>query len=195
VADGATFCSTCGQAVPGAGVLARPQAGGEVAPYGAPASMRYSGFWLRFAAYLIDGVIMSAGIFAMFIPLIAALGLSAALSGVNVHVDHAMGPAQIKMLVGWIFVLLGLAVLVTWLYHALMESSAWQATVGKRVVGLIVTDMAGQPISFARASGRHFAKFISNLIPFEFGYIMAAFTEKRQALHDMIAGCVILKNN
>jgi uncharacterized RDD family membrane protein YckC len=194
VTDGVAFCTTCGQAVPGAGgVVARTQVGGTVTTYPAPAGTQYSGFWIRFAAYLIDGLIMSAGILVLFIPSTAALGLSSAMSGMRW--DRGMEPAQITLLVGWIFLLLGLAVLVTWLYHALLESSAWQATIGKRAVGLIVTDLAGRPISFARASGRHFAKFISNLIPFEIGYIMAAFTDKRQALHDMIAGCLILKNN
>jgi uncharacterized RDD family membrane protein YckC len=166
VTDGATFCTTCGQAVPG-GAVARPQSVGEAATYGAVPGVRYSGFWLRFFAYLIDGFIMSAGIFVIFIPLAAALGLSSALSGMRF--DRGMEPAQITMLVGWVFVLVGVSVLITWLYHALMESSRWQATVGKRVLGLIVTDMAGQPISFGRASGRHFAKFISNLIPFAIG--------------------------
>jgi uncharacterized RDD family membrane protein YckC len=194
VADGAAFCTTCGQAVPPAGgIVSRPQASGQVAPYGALAGLRYSGFWIRLAAYLIDGLIMSAGIFAIFIPLTVALGLSAAMSGMRWN--RGMEPAQISLLLGWIFLFLGLALIVSWLYHALMESSAWQATVGKRVTGLIVTDMTGQPISFARARGRHFAKLISNLIPFEIGYIMAAFTDKRQALHDMIAGCLILRND
>jgi len=79
-----------------------------------------------------------------------------------------------------------------WLYFALMESSAWQATLGKRAVGIKVTDMEGGRISFGRATGRHFGKFVSALI-FYIGFIMAGFTEKRQALHDIMAGCLVVK--
>jgi uncharacterized RDD family membrane protein YckC len=60
-------------------------------------------------------------------------------------------------------------------------------------LGLIVTDLQGQPVSFARASGRFFAKIITGMIPLGIGYIMAGFTEKKQALHDMIAGCLVLR--
>ena len=71
-----------------------------------------------------------------------------------------------------------------------MESSSRQATVGKMALGLKVTDLEGRRISFARASGRHFAKYISGMILL-IGYIMAGFTERKQALHDMIAGTLV----
>jgi uncharacterized RDD family membrane protein YckC len=80
-----------------------------------------------------------------------------------------------------------------WLYYASMESSAYQGTLGKMALGLIVTDMQGRRISFGRASGRFFAKLLTGLIPFFVGYIMAGFTEKKQALHDIIASCLVLK--
>jgi uncharacterized RDD family membrane protein YckC len=80
-----------------------------------------------------------------------------------------------------------------WLYYALFESSTWQATPGKKVLGLFVTDLNGNRISFAHASGRFFAKLISGLIPFGIGYMMAGFTAKKQALHDLIAGCLVLR--
>lgn len=76
-----------------------------------------------------------------------------------------------------------------------MECSEWQATVGKKALGLVVTDMEGRRVSFWRATGRHFAKIVTNMIPLLIGYIMASFTDKRQALHDMIAGCLILHRN
>src|SRR5215467_11311951 len=79
-----------------------------------------------------------------------------------------------------------------WLYEAFMTSSEWQATVGKRVMSIIVTDMQGKRISFARATGRHFAKYISAIL-FGIGFIVAAFTAKRQALHDMIAETLVIK--
>jgi uncharacterized RDD family membrane protein YckC len=74
-----------------------------------------------------------------------------------------------------------------------MESSQYQGTLGKMALGLIVTDLQGRPLSFARASGRFFGKIITGMIPFGIGYIMAGFTEKKQALHDMIAGCLVLR--
>jgi uncharacterized RDD family membrane protein YckC len=79
-----------------------------------------------------------------------------------------------------------------WLYEAFMMSSEWQATVGKRVMSIIVTDLDGKPISFARATGRHFAKYISVFL-LGIGFIVAAFTEKKQALHDMIAETLVIK--
>jgi uncharacterized RDD family membrane protein YckC len=85
------------------------------------------------------------------------------------------------------------SIVITWVYYAWMESSQYQGTLGKMALGLIVTDLQGQPVSFARASGRFFAKIITGMIPLGIGYIMAGFTEKKQALHDMIAGCLVLR--
>ncbi len=87
----------------------------------------------------------------------------------------------------------GCALFGLWLYFAILESSAWQGTVGKKVLGLRVTDLDGNRISFGRATGRFFAKLVSNFT-FMIGYIMAGFTAKKQALHDMIAGCLVTKS-
>jgi uncharacterized RDD family membrane protein YckC len=78
-----------------------------------------------------------------------------------------------------------------WLYFAGMESSSRQATLGKSIMGIYVTGLDGQRISFLRATGRYFAKFISAIILL-IGFIMAAFTERKQALHDMIASTLVL---
>ena len=78
-----------------------------------------------------------------------------------------------------------------WLYFALMESSSKQATLGKMALGIIVTDLNGNRLSFGRATGRYFGKIISGAI-LMIGYIMAGFTEKKQALHDIIAGCLVV---
>ena len=79
-----------------------------------------------------------------------------------------------------------------WLYEAFMLSSQWQATLGKRAMSIAVTGIDGKRISFARATGRHFAKYISAFL-LCIGFIMAAFTEKKQALHDMIAGTLVVQ--
>jgi uncharacterized RDD family membrane protein YckC len=78
-----------------------------------------------------------------------------------------------------------------WLYFAGMESSSRQATIGKSIMGIYVTGLDGQRISFLRATGRYLAKFLSALILF-IGFIMAAFTARKQALLDMIAGTLVL---
>jgi uncharacterized RDD family membrane protein YckC len=92
-------------------------------------------------------------------------------------------------------VTLGAGVVVTfigpWLYEAFMLSSEWQATVGKRAMSIAVTGIDGNRISFARATGRHFAKWIS-VFTLGIGFIMVAFTAKKQALHDMIAETLVV---
>jgi uncharacterized RDD family membrane protein YckC len=135
----------------------------------------YAGFWLRFAAYLIDTVIM----LLVFVPLGAVLGVILAASG-NQEIELLVA-APIR--VG--------SILAGWLYGSLLESSSWQGTIGKKVVGLRVTDLNGNRISFAKATGRHFGKILSSLICLV-GFIMAAFTEKRQALHDQLAGTLVV---
>jgi tetratricopeptide (TPR) repeat protein len=85
-----------------------------------------------------------------------------------------------------------LAVISAWLYYSLFESSSWQATPGKKVLGLIVTDLYGQPISFGRATARFFGRLLSGLT-LGVGFIMAGFTEKKQALHDELARCLVLR--
>ncbi|UXI68467.1 RDD family protein [Tahibacter amnicola] len=83
------------------------------------------------------------------------------------------------------------AIVVAWLYSALMESSERQATVGKMAMGLKVTDEYGNRIEFGKATGRHFAKILSAII-LGIGYMMAGFTARKQGLHDSLAGtCVV----
>jgi uncharacterized RDD family membrane protein YckC len=83
-------------------------------------------------------------------------------------------------------------VILGWLYFALMESSSRQGTLGKMALGIKVTDLSGNAISFGRATVRHFGKILSTIILLA-GYLMVAFTAKKQGLHDMIAGCLVVK--
>ncbi len=108
--------------------------------------------------------------------------------------DNPPDPAIIAAFASSIGLLIGGSLILGWLYSGYFESSEWQGTVGKKVMNLVVTDLQGNRISFARASGRYFAKLISGLIPFGIGYILAGITEKKQALHDMIAGCLVLRS-
>ena len=166
----------------------------------------YAGFWLRLVAYLIDSAILTVVFGAIFAICLATFGgrffrgfHPGMYSARNVSYDPGYdttytwhGPFPAAAL-GVLFILIPLTIVAAWLYFALMESSAHQGTLGKIVLGLFVTDLQGRRVSFARATGRFFSKIITGLIPFFIGYIMAGFTEKRQALHDMIAGCLVLK--
>ena len=81
---------------------------------------------------------------------------------------------------------------MSWLYEALLVSSSYQATLGKKAVGIVVTDLQGRRISFLRATGRHFGKIVSEMLLL-IGYLIQPFTPKRQTLHDIMAGCLVLR--
>ena len=133
----------------------------------------YASPWRRLAALLLDLLIVLVATLILFVPLFMIVSPRTAASPEFESRTNALG------------------YLISWMYFALMESSAKQATIGKSLLGLVVTDLNGDRISFWRATGRHFGKWISALILL-IGYFMAFFTEKRQALHDMMAGCLVL---
>ena len=209
--DGTAFCGACGQptggipqavavtpsiAVGGGSAVPAYAGPSSVTPYAAPTvpavlPSPYAGFWLRFLAYIIDSVLAGIvfGIFALLVVAIVGVGYFRTIfEGLNGE-DSTIPVAFISL----ILLASAFSVLITWVYFAWMESSQYQGTLGKMALGLIVSDLQGRPISFARASGRFFAKIITGMIPFGIGYIMAGFTEKKQALHDMIAGCLVLR--
>jgi uncharacterized RDD family membrane protein YckC len=96
---------------------------------------------------------------------------------------------------GWSFGPLGvLSLLVSWLYFAGSECSSAQATPGKKALGLVVTNLNHERISFGRATARYFSKFLSELTLY-IGYVMIGFTAKKQGLHDMIAGTLVFKTD
>lgn len=200
VTDGAAFCSACGQptAIAAAPIGAAPlrPAPGVVVPSAAPAlapipPSPYAGFWLRVVAHLIDDLLIGIGIGILVLIGVAIVGvgsLRTMFEGMNGE-DPQIPAAFISAI---IFVSLA-SLLLAWIYNAGMESSRHQGTLGKMALGLIVTDLQGRPIGFGLASGRYFAKIITGLIPLGIGYAMAGFTEKKQALHDMIASCLVLR--
>jgi len=191
------FCQACGTPVTRPAfastpvTVVSPHAGVGAIAYAS--NVTYAGFWLRFLAYLIDGFIIGFAIMALFIPLFLLMGGVALLESLPRHGGGRLEPAQFAAFLTMIFALVGIAISVKWLYFAYQESGEKQATLGKQALGLYVTDLSGSRITFGRASGRFFAKIISGLIPLGIGYIMAGFTERRQALHDMIASCLVLK--
>jgi uncharacterized RDD family membrane protein YckC len=84
------------------------------------------------------------------------------------------------------------AVVIYWLYYAVQESSGWMGTIGKRLMGLAVQGVDGRQLSFSRASLRWAGRWVSKLV-LGLGYVLAAFTDKRQALHDLLAGTVVVQ--
>jgi len=153
--------------------------------------VRYAGFWLRFIAYIIDDLIMGFAGFLISIPFIGGVIFSAI--GIGENVESTENTVKgIAGILGSVIGLVMLLVILGWLYYALMESSKNQATLGKMALGLKVTDLEGNPVSFARATGRYFGKIISGMI-LNIGYIIAGLTEKKQALHDIMAGCLVVR--
>lgn len=203
------FCPKCGGVVTAATAMATAAPGSAPAPvmgmpgYSAPAGYapagvvgrQYAGFWLRFLAIIIDGVILAVPIWILEAIFFAIFGLGsiASLSRLGPNPDPTAAVAALSGMIGGILMICFVAFFLHWLYFSLMESSAKQATLGKMVLSLKVTDLNGQRLTFGRATGRYFSKIISALIMYV-GFIMAGFTEKKQALHDMIAGTLVWKN-
>jgi uncharacterized RDD family membrane protein YckC len=119
-------------------------------------------------------------------PVSLIIGVATGLAGRAVTMPN-VGVQLVSFLITFAF-----STLVNWIYEAALESSSYQATLGKMALGLKVTDLEGRRISFARATGRHFAKILSGLM-FFIGFIMAGFTQRKQALHDMIAGTLVVR--
>jgi len=205
----ARFCGSCGQTLtpPGAGVpavtappplpavppRAVPGAVGTPVPPPLPVAagvvirgpMAYAGFWLRFASLVLDGLILAIVLVVFYI----FLFILALVAGLILTAVPALAPVILGI---GILIWAGFVIGVPWYYFAKQESSESRATIGKRALGLQVVDLNGQRISFRRATGRHFAKIVSAM-PLYIGFIMAGFTERKQALHDILAGCLVIK--
>lgn len=174
-----------------------------VSPYAAPtapllpqtttASLEdHAGFWKRVAAYILDAIILyipglliqkmmggDVAEAAMKQAQLAAPGDPEVLWASLSHYYNTMMPAILILTV------------LYWLYFAVCESSTWQGTVGKLALGIRVTDMNGGRISFLRALGRYPAKYLSAII-FGIGFLMVAWTPRKQGLHDMIVSTLVL---
>jgi uncharacterized RDD family membrane protein YckC len=186
VEEGVRYCGACGQEV---GLPVAPPQIPASAPMSTP--QRYAGFWLRFVAHLIDHIVLGIPFFLIvMVPIFLFGGLHLlARRGAPGPPD----PVFVAAIFLRFFFLIVLFVVAQWLYFAGMESSAREATFGKAAMSLRVTGLTGQHLTFGHATGRYFAKIISGLIPLGIGYFMAGFTEKKQALHDMIAGTLVLR--
>jgi len=135
---------------------------------------KFGGFWERFVAFLIDAIVLVV---------------------INSIVAYSfrLNPSEIISSAGPLIIFKHPIFLITgWLYYAFMESSDKQATFGKLALNLKITDEKGEPINFGKATGRFFGKILSYIILY-IGFIMIAFTKKKQGLHDQMASCLVIK--
>lgn len=165
-------------------------------PYAAPTSATtgeavvnggeivYAGFWKRVAAYFIDSLIVGivGGVVAMVIGMVLGIGMAGIGGG-----SDAMGAGFIAIQLLTNLVSIGLAAA----YYAGFHASSGKATLGKMAVGIKVVRSNGERITIARGIGRYFAAMLSGLI-LCIGYLMAAFTERKQSLHDMICDTLVV---
>ena len=193
IADGASVCPHCATPVsiaqlgpvyvPAAAQASAPAA--EIQTVSVVSSQPvFAGFWLRAVAYLLDTVLISlvGGLIASFYPATFIKFPDAATAASNPFASlPQLTPLGFAITLG-----------ATWIYYTMFEASAWQATPGKRIMKIYVTDMFGQRPTVARVAARNVAKIISNL-SFLVGYLVAGFTVKKQALHDMVTSCLVLR--
>jgi uncharacterized RDD family membrane protein YckC len=138
--------------------------------------------WIRVVAALIDAI--AVGVVTG--PVSLLIGVVIGIAG------HTVAMPKPGVDVASLIITGSFSTLVNWLYAALLESSSHQATLGKMALGLKVTDLEGRRISFVRATGRHFAKILSGMVLF-IGFIMVGFTRRKQGLHDMVAGTLVIR--
>ncbi len=162
--------------------LLRERESNPVSNAAVPQEAGYGGFWKRVVALIVDSIILAVlgGIIGFITGLV--VGGVAGSQGADAEVINKASTGS-GALIGFI---------INWLYFVTLESSTKQATFGKKAMGLIVTDVNGLPISFARANGRYWGKFLS-VIPLGLGYAMVAFQGQKRGLHDLVAGTVIRK--
>jgi uncharacterized RDD family membrane protein YckC len=179
--DDATFCPQCGSWVGSVGSLPTQQA---------QAAAPYAGFWARVGAYLIDQIVVGVPF-----NILTAIFVSYTPPTVKTTTDAA-GNQTLHWAGDW--QTFGLLLLASWLvmlvYTTALISSSRQATVGKMVLGLIVTDLEGNRISTARALGRTVAGILNGLT-LGIGYLMVIWTPRKQALHDRIAGTLVVRRD
>ena len=158
------------------------------------AATNYASFGARLLALIIDMIVIGVLQGLVVGPILTMLGLgiasSVGASGGEISEEQAVG--MIGAAIAAVGSIMLLASIISLLYFAVMESSKAQASVGKLALGIKVTDMEGNRISFGKGLLRSIGKIISEMICF-IGYLMALFTDKKQALHDMIANTLVVK--
>jgi uncharacterized RDD family membrane protein YckC len=153
----------------------------------------YASFGRRLVALILDIIIIGVIQSFVIVPVLAVLGLSFVPNIQNAeNIDEAQAAGMIAAIIGAMGALWVISTCISFLYFSLLESSKFQGTIGKMAMGIVVTDMEGNRISFGKAALRALGRYISYVI-LCIGFLMAAFTDKKQALHDMIASTLVIK--
>lgn len=163
-----TFCSKCGKKVseyPIGEEISRIETRSSRLgkQYRSQKEMIYAKFWQRIGATIIDLTLWIAFSFSIILLL---------------PIDE-----EFLTITGFV---------ISWMYYALLDSSSWQGTIGKKMMGILVCDSEGNRISFLRATFRYFFHIFSALILY-IGFLMVIFTNKKQSLHDMMTSCIVVK--
>lgn len=154
----------------------------------------YAGFWRRVLAYIVDAIVIGIASGVVNFALTMILGLLGLAVDPNTLDPNDPAAQKTLMIVGvaMIGIILPISIVGQWLYFALMESSSNQGTLGKMALQLKVTGLDGNRITFGRATGRYFAKYISALVLL-IGFIMVGLSARKQGLHDKIAGSLVIR--
>lgn len=169
-------------------------------PISEESTVIYAGFWRRFLAYFADLVILNIAVnillifvqpIFLYMPTVYDSWLVQWLMENNPELLDRFDPSFLAA-IGYQVTLQLTIVVIAWLYLSLFEASPMQASPGKRFVGAKVTDENGTRISFARANTRFFGKFLS-MAMLGIGFLMIAFTSKKQAMHDKMAHCLVVR--
>ncbi|WP_258100451.1 RDD family protein [Marinoscillum pacificum] len=152
----------------------------------------YAGFWLRFVAMIIDYIIIGALQTIVIFPILGIFGIDMAMNMSNGNMSDEQAIAAAFAAISTMGSVFLVSSLISILYYTILEASKFEATFGKMALGLKVTDTEGRPLDFGKSLLRNLGKIVSQTILF-IGYIIAGFTDKKQALHDMIAGALVVK--
>ncbi len=175
----AKFCHVCGQTL-----STRPAGKHQVFAQETVShtSVAYAPIWRRFLASVIDVALLITVVLPGVIAFFWLVEVGTHFLGMNADEGRSLAGTAAVLL--WL--------IADWLYHAATQSSSRQASLGKQFMGLKVTDLAAERIAFGQASGRHFAKYLSTFALLG-GFVIAPFTRRKQALHDMVAGTLVLR--
>lgn len=155
------------------GVPGVPRGPGQIAVAGAQAGIHYAGFWIRFLAYIIDAIIIEIGVVIISGIIGAVIGLTA----------HGQSQETLSAIAGGVGAIIAIIVVIS--YQVYFNSGRWQATPGKRLLGIHLITVSGKPVGGWLAVGRYFAYFISWL-PFCLGFMVIGWNEEKKGFHDMI---------
>lgn len=173
------FCNQCGTQL---GITAEVT-NTEIVP--ANTSFKYAGFWIRFIALIVDVILLIIVCFAL--ALLIATAYDSIYAKNNLYDENAR--TSTVPVFDFLIYIIG-----PWLWFTIYESSRWQATPGKMLFGLKITNENGERIGFGRANIRFWSKYLISGWLF-IGFIIAGLTAKKQSLHDLLARTLVVKLN